>query len=215
MIYLVVKNNEWRIDMAVVTLSKEAKNAYDIFKWLREKLPNADICTLRHIGAYVAVAYDEIDIKRDINLILSVDKMMCNLLLNDGSEIRFENNSQKILNFIVDKRDGDIRMTLSVCMRELNNLHTAMVYGEVISSDWSYIISLDNNEDRICFIKTYYQNKLIENGTSSFKAIINKDIGLDCIDGLGYLTDIMVKMDLLYNNVRSVEKNKLVLKKCI
>lgn len=201
--------------MGVVSLSKEAKMAYGIFFWLRKKLPNADICTLRHISVYVAMTNDELDIDNDLKLIVSMDETMCNLLLCDGTEIRFENSSHKSLNFVVDKRNLGIGMSLLVSTDKSDDLCTAKVVGEVVSDDWRYVIGSTDNQDKVYFIKTYYKGNLVENGTSYFKASVNEDIHLDCIDGLGYLTDVMVKLDLLYNNVINIKKNKLVKRKCV
>lgn len=201
--------------MTVVTLSREEKVAFGVFSWLRRQLPNADICTLRHISSYVAKINDELDIDSDVKLIISTDETMCNLLLNDGTEIRFENSSHKSLNFVVERRDLNIFMTLLVSMCDINDLSMARVFGDVVCGDWRYIIGFDDYENKICFIKTYYKNKLIERGTSYFKVSNSDNMGLDSINGLSYLTDAMLKVDLLYNNVRSVNNNKLVRRKCI
>lgn len=200
--------------MAVVTLSKEEKISFGLFSWLRRQLPNADICTLRHLSVYLAMTNDELDIDRDVNLIVSMDKTMCNLLIGNRTEIRFENNSDKSLNFVVEKRDLDVNMTLLVSISNLNNSNS-IVLGDVVSGEWRYVIGFDDYENKICFIKTYYKNKLIESGTSYFKIVNNNFIGLDSINGLSYLTDMMIKLDLLYNNVRSANRNKLVRKKCV
>ena len=201
--------------MGAVYLSKEAKIAYGIFFKLREKLPKADISTLRHISVYLALTNESLDIDNDLKLIVSTDRTMCNLLLSDGTEIRFQNSSDKALNFVIDKRNLGVCMTLFVSTAKPDDLSTIMICGEVLSGDWRYSIGFDDFENKICFIKIYYRNKLIETGTSYFNPSVNRNIGLDCIDGLGYLSDIMVKLDLLYNNVRHVKKNKLVRRKCV
>ena len=199
--------------MGVVSLSKESKMAYGIFLWLRKQLPNADICTLRHISVYVAMTSENLDIYNDLKLILSTDRTMVNLLLSDGTEIRFKNNFDKLLSFVVEKRNLGVFMTMFVSADGLDNLYSTKIVGKVVSADWCYVISAADDEDKLYFIKTYYKNNLMKNGTSYFEASVNGDIHLDCIDGLGYLTDVMVKLDLLYNNVINAKKNNLVRKK--
>lgn len=194
-----------------VTLSKEAKKAYRIFSWLRERFPNADVCTLRHLSVYIARTNDEFDINRDIQIKSS--KGVCELLLTNGSEIRFVDNSDDPLFFIVENEDKDVYMTLYVAKQECYNLSTAFAHGTVGYRDWKYEIGSEDYESGNCFIKVYYKNELIEDATSDFNAIVEHDIGLDCIDGLGHLTDIMLKVNLLYNNLRSIQNNKLVRKK--
>ena len=201
--------------MNVVSLSDEAKVAYGVFSWLRKQLPKADICTLRHISVYIAVTNDKLDIDNDLKLIVSTDETMCNLLLKNDTEIRFENSSKKSLKFVVDKHNEDIYMSLFVSTFYEGDLSSAMILGRVISDDWLYVIKFNNNDDKLCYIETYYKNKILENGISHFKLENNSDIGLDRIDGLGNLTDVMVKLDLLYNNVRNVKINKLVKRRCI
>ena len=201
--------------MSVVVLSKQEKIAFNVFNWLRKQLSGVNVCTLRHISAYLAKTNDELDIKKDIRLFVSMDGMMCNILLNDGTEIRFENNSDKLLNFVVEKRDLDVFMNFFVSTYELNDLSTSRVMGYVVYNEWSYIVDLDDFENKICSIKTYYKNKLVEIGTSYFDAISDCEITLDSMDGLDYLTTIMVKLNLLFNNVRSASKNDLVRKKCV
>ena len=201
--------------MVVVTLSKEEKIAYGMFSWLRKQLPNADVCTLRHISAYVAKTNNELDIDKDVKLIISMDGTMCNLLINDETEIRFENSSHRTLNFVVEKRDSDVFMILVVSTHKNNDLSTASVFGDVICGDWRYIIGFEDYENKICFIRTYYKNKFNESGTSYFKVSNNNNIELDSINGLSYLSEMMVKVDLLYNNARSVNNSKLTRRKCV
>ena len=199
--------------MVVVTLSEKEKIIFDVFSWLRKQLPDVDISTLRHISVYLAMTNDQVNIDKDLKLIMSTDKTMCNLVLSDGTEIRFANSSHKLLNFVVEKQDLDICMTLLVSMQEINDSSIVMLCGDVVCGDWNYVVGIEDYENKLCFIKTYYKDKLIENGISYFKASVNGETGLDCIDGLGYLTDVMVKLRLLYNNVRNINKNKLVRRK--
>ena len=201
--------------MGVVSLSKKAKMAYGMFSWLRKQLPNADVCTLRHVSVYVAMTNEELDIANDLNLIVSMDETMCNLLLSDGTEIRFENSSHRTLNFVVDKRNLDSHLTLIVSTDESDRLDTTRLLGRVESDGWSYVVGSTDDKNKVYFIKTYYKDNFVESGTSYFIPSINEDIHLDCIDGLGYLTDVMVKLDLLYNNVRSVNNSKLTRRKCV
>lgn len=196
----------------VVTLSKDAKVAYDIFKWLRQQFSNANICTLRHISAYIARTYDAIDINRDIKIIMSLDMTMCSLLLSDGSEFRFVNDGNKEPCFVVGKSNGQIDMMFVVTMLEKDNLSKPSVIGKVVSGDWYYIVdsnSYDNNKN---VINVYYKNEFVSDGTSYFDKFVDDNIGLDCIDGLGYLTDVMVRINLLYNNLIRVNNNRLVRK---
>lgn len=197
--------------MGVVVLTKEVKIAYSVFSYLREKLPNADICKLRHISVYIARTNDEFDIDRDLHLNLVGG--VCELKLSNGSEIRFGSNSDEPLTFIVEKEEEDVYMTLYVSKHEPYNLSTAFVHGTVGFGEWKYEIGSDDYESDICFIRVYYKDNLMEEATSYFKVSTETDIGLDCIDGLGHLTSIMTRVDLLYNNLRMVKNNKLVRKR--
>lgn len=195
----------------MVELSKDARKAYRVFSFLREKLPCADVCTLRHISVYIARTNNEFDINRDLQLKLSDDELVCVLLLANGSVIRFATISDAPLDFIVEKAESNVCMKMIVSKNERYNLSTAYVYGDVVSGDWEYLVGSDEYEDDNCFIRVYYKGQLAT--TSYFKVATEDDISLDCIDGLGHLTSIMTRVELLYNNLNSVKNNRLVRKK--
>ena len=197
--------------MGVVVLTKEVKISYSIFSYLREKLSDSDICKLRHISVYIARTNDEFDVDSDLQLNLFGG--VCELKLSNGSVIRFGINSYESLTFIVENEEENVYMTLYVSKHEPYNLSTAFVHGTVGFDEWKYEVGSDDYESDICFIKVYYKDKLMEESTSYFKASTDTDIGLDCIDGLGHLTSIMTRVDLLYNNLRRVKNNKLVRKR--
>lgn len=199
----------------VVTLSKDEKKAYGIFSWLRNRLPDADISTLRHISVYLAKTNDEFDVEKDLELLIFNNGMMYRLCLKDGTEIRFSNNSNESIYLAIEKNDEDIGMTLLFSFDEAKDISKTIVFGSIIYEGWNYVVGLDDFERNICFIKVYKDGKLFEDGTSYFKVSIDSEISLDCIDGLGYLTDIIIRVELLYDNLRSIKNNRLVRKKCV
>lgn len=197
----------------IVQLSKESKNAYNIFGYLRNNLPNANPATLRHVSVYLARCYQDFDICSDLQITFKNNlELMCKLLLSDGRIISFSNCENDPLNIVVKKTSDDIDMTLFINQVKLENSEKIYASGIIIHDDWKYIID-SLNDDENCYIKVYYKEKLLEDATSYFFASDENDIGLDCFDNLGYLTSIMMHVELLYNNIRSLEENKLVRKK--
>lgn len=199
----------------MVEMTKDSKKTYDIFLWLRKSLPNADVCTLRHVSVYIARTNDEFDINKDLQLVIS-DGDMCQLFLSNGMVIRFANyDSGNHLNFIVEISDPDVYMTMVVSNHETYNLSTAFVYGTVCMGDFEYLIDSDETDclSEDYFIKVYYKGKIQEEATSYFKVSTENDIGLDCIDGLGHLTSVMTRIHLLYNNLKKIKDKSLVRKR--
>ena len=103
-------------------------------------------------------------------------------------------------------------MILFVSTQDHNNLSTAFAHGIVYYGNWKYIIGSEVVDEN-CFIKVYYKNELMEDATSYFYATCENDITLDCLNGLGYLTTIMMRTELLYSNIQALETSKLVRKK--
>jgi len=197
----------------VLEISKKSKIAFGTFSYLRENLPNTSPYTLRHICAYIARCYDEFDINKDLKLsFTNKANTICQLTLSNGSEITFCNFGSNSLDFIIEKGNDELISTTFVSTQDHNSLSTAYAHGIIYYENWKFVIGSEV-DDQNCFIKVYYKNELIENATSYFYATCENDINLDCLNGLEHLTTIMMRIELLYNNLKALDDNKLVRKK--
>lgn len=210
--------------MVVASIEKGScrDKAFGTFNYLRKKIPSANVATLRHVSVYLARTNDIFDATKDIKINFYNEDKSCLLLLNDGSEIRFSNVNSDSIQFeidrCVDSSDGLVWMSITaeqLSVKSDDSIPDVQVIGEIIWNDWNYIVS------NRCFkiggtsVETFKSGELIDEEKCEICGLGMSDIHLDSIDGLNYITDVMVITDHLYQVLTKLKpKEKIKILDC-
>lgn len=189
----------------MVVETKIDNKTFQTFHFLRESLPEVNPCIFRHISVYIAKTFEEFDAYSDIQIILG-DNNFYKLVILDGTEITFINDERLQLNFTISKKSINSQLDIIVTTLEENDLSSAYAHGEVSNKELFFTVDF-MADNKTGLIDSYYKG---HHSTSYFDITEERDVNLDCIDGLGHLTTVMLRTNLLYDNLNNY---KLVRKK--
>lgn len=226
--------------MFVVYLTKEERMAYDIYFKLREYAPKANLETLRQISVYLARNNKVENINNDIEIKYNENKDTSYLLLNDGTIIEFHDEDD-IFNFSIIKDDGKQHMKTLIYLRDENDMSSLNIYSELkISGYGMYVVTFRPNdlsnenslkygsinyytEDEIDWVMEIAMDEIDANfdivakrnhifpfsEKIHFDILKQEDINLDGYQG--YISNMLSKIDLLYDNMvyLKIKKKKL------
>ena len=217
--------------MFVVSLTKEDRIEYKIFKRLREVAPLANINTLRQISVYMARSGYDGSIVDDMKFIYNDDKDTSTLYFTDGLEIEFNDYSGDF-DFILSRKENHFSMKSFVSLDNQDDLSSLNIYSELIVKGYGmYVVSFRpknlSDESTIKYgTINYYTNDEIDwvreiadeeinnnfdivarkNGIYpfsekvDFEILTQRDMVEDCYQG--YVSNILKRIDLLYNNMK-------------
>ena len=137
--------------------------------------------------------------------------------------LRYDLDNEVVMSSVVSKNNGNINIYGTV--KDINNgvyiltfrpknmdndslKYGAINYYTVDELDWIY--SLTNISDVYNDLDIVAKKNFVYPfaDTSYFEVFSDYDFELDSFDG--YVNNVLVRIDLLYNNVRNVKKNKLI-----
>ena len=188
--------------MIVVTLTDEERKIYDVFFKLRKKLPNIMIKLLRQISIYIGKSNKDLDFID----IYNINEDSYEILLNDGRKIRFSSNK---FEFTILKEENNFLMKTTVCEDIDGNL---LIDGIVKKdNDLVYLINSYNSEGLIVGKIGCYNESGLMIDSSSFDIVPEIDSPFDIYDGC--IGNFLVRIDLLYDNMKCVFNYKKLRKK--
>lgn len=224
----------------MVKLTKEEKKMYQIFSLLMGYAIDANITTMKQISIYVAKSTGKFNVNTDCSVSINNESNSYELLLKDGRKIIFSKNSNEF-GFVVLKEEKNISGKVIISERIPGDLTTLSVYSEVkIKDNGMYVITFRPNDMRSNSLKFAYINyytddeidwvyeiadgninndfDLVAKANSIYPSSDKKDFvvssknnnSFDCFSGI--LNDVMMMIDLLYDNVK-VAMNCKILKR--
>lgn len=228
--------------MYVAALTREDKIAYGTYLMLRECAPKANLITLRQISVYIARSGFVNDISSDFIIEYNEEKDVSVVSLINGITIEFDDYSGNF-DFIITRKDRLCSVRTVVSLNNPNDLSTVNVYSELkIKRNGMYVVAFrpkdvsDENALKFGTIN-YYTNDEIDwvceiiddeidnnfdiiakrNGIfpfaeqCCFDLLSQTDMVLDCYQG--YISNMLMRIDLLYENIKYLNVNKKKRKK--
>ena len=228
--------------MYVVFMSRQEKLFREIFNKLRGCVPNANISMINQISAYITrsgfVDYVDYDMKLEYlgNKDISVIK------LNNGISIEFNDYSGEF-GFIIKRKDGKMSMNTIVSLCDINDPSSINIYSELKLNGYGmYVVTFRPKdlcdketlkygtinyytEDEIDWVRDIALDEIDNNfdlvakknfifpfaEKSEFELIEQTDIISDNYQG--YISNMLLRIDLLYNNMKFIRiKRKNLMK---
>lgn len=217
--------------MFVVSLTKEDKIQYKVLKRLRQLAPLANIETLKQISIYMARSGFDGDVYKDIIFKYNENTDTSVLCFNNGMQIEF-NDYLGNFNFMIRKKENHFSMQTLVYLKDQNDLSSVNIYSELkIKGFGMYVVSFRPKDlcnenslkfgtinyytnDEIDWVKEIARNNIendfdlvaIQNGIypfsekSDFEMSLQRDLVEDCYQG--YVSNVLMRIDLLYDNMK-------------
>lgn len=216
----------------MVEFTKEDKKIYGMYTLLRKYAPNANITTLRQISLYVGISTGDFDVNNDCSIFLNENIKSYEIVLKDGRKIFFSDalNNFSFTVFKEDRNIfmsmnvyevmpgdlstvnvyGEIRTKndgmFVVSFRPVDMTDDSLKYGTINyyseeEINWIYEISGEKNIERD-FDVVAKRNLIYPFAEKSYFDVDFKSDSseLDCYDG--YLSAVLTRIDLLYENTK-------------
>jgi len=227
--------------MGSAFLTKDEVKAYRTFNWLRKYTEGVNVEILKQISVYLARSNDEFNVHREAKISLNSNNNYYVLFLNDGRKFVFPRRLDNF-EFFVTKRDSDVSMFLFVHELESGNLSSTNVYGEIkVKEEGMYVVAFrpnDLSDDSLKYGTINYYTKdeidwvleviddnidydfdiVVKNNLiypfaekSYFDILPQRDLKLDIFDG--YISGAMMRTELLFNNIKTLNNTKKLTKR--
>lgn len=226
--------------MYIARLTKEDKIFLDIFKKLRECAPMANIGMINQISAYITRSGIVEYVAYDMKVEYCVDRDISIIRLNNGMKIEFNDYSGEF-GFVIKRKDGKLSMNTIVSLNDLNDPSSINIYSELKFDGYGmYVVTFRPKdlcdtktlkfgtinyytEDEIEWVKEIAGDEIGNNfdlvaknnhifpfaEKCDFELIEQTDIIGDGYQG--YVSNMLLRIDLLYNNMKyiRVKRKKL------
>ena len=186
----------------MIRLTDNEKKLYEVFYFLRNKLPLVDDCNLLQASFYMVRMNGNFNIETDLTFgEFNDENHVYELLLSNGSKITFQKDALEQLGFSIEKSDDDLKMCIFTSSR--NN--DSYIHGEIDYNDYLFTIGTTTDQKN-GFIETEYLKNNNRKSISYFN--IQKDDFIESFDN--NIISIILMIELLYTNLQNVKQNKLV-----